>query len=202
MKNVIIIGTGGHAKVIADIVIKNGDKIYGFLDSDKEKKFFLGYRVLGTEFDYNKFPDCFFIIAIGNDKIREQISKILTNAKWYNAIHPSAIISSIDVTIGEGTVVMANAVINSCARIGNHCILNTSSIVEHDNVIADFSHVSVGVKLGGTCSIGRHTWIGIGATITNNINICDNCIIGAGAVVVKNISVSGTYIGVPAKKKL
>ena len=106
----------------------------------------------------------------------------------------------MDVEIGQGTVVMANAVINAGARIGAHCIINTSAVVEHDNRIADFVHISVGAKLAGTVSVGKRSWVGIAACVSNNIHICDDCMIGAGAVVIKDIEESGTYVGVPVKK--
>lgn len=199
MVNVIIIGTGGHAKVIADVVQKSGDNLVGFLDGITPEGDFLGYPVLGTDEDYVKFLECRFIIAIGNSKVRERIAKNMKDARWYTAIHPSAVVSEIQTSIGEGSMVCANAVVNPCATIGKHCIINTSACVEHDNIIKDFSHISVGSKLAGHVTIGKHTWVGIGATVINDIEICDDCYIGAGAVVVKNINFSGTYVGVPAK---
>lgn len=200
-KKVIIIGAGGHAKVIADIILKNGDRIVGFLDDNIPKNSsFIGFTVLGIIQDFNHYEDCYFIVAIGNNNIRLSIVQMLGNVKWYKAIHPQAIISSISVDIGQGTVIMANAVVNSGAYIGKHCIINTSAVVEHDNIIKDYVHISVGVKLGGACVIDEHTWIGIGATIKNNIKICSHCMIGAGAVIVKNITSKGIYVGVPARK--
>ena len=94
---------------------------------------------------------------------------------------------------------MANAVINSGTYIGRHCIINSASVVEHDNYISDFVHISVGAKVAGTVDIGARTWGGIGACINNNLSICSDCMIGAGTVVVKNIEKSGAYMGVPAK---
>ena len=96
---------------------------------------------------------------------------------------------------------MAGAVINVCSTVGMHCIINTGSIVEHDNVVGDYVHISPNVALGGTVHIGNSTHMGIGATVSNNISICDNCMIGAGAVVVRDVKESGTYMGVPARKK-
>lgn len=200
MKDVIIIGTGGHAKVIADIVLCSGDNLVGFLTSDRDKDTFIGKPILGGDTDYAKYKDCYFVVAIGNPNVRERISNSMAGIKWYTAIHPSSTISAINTSIGEGTVVMANAVINPFAQIGNHCIINTNATIEHDNVIEDFSHISVGTKLAGTVKIGKRTWVGIGATVSNGISVCEDCMIGAGAVVVKNIEVSGTYIGVPAPK--
>ena len=90
--------------------------------------------------------------------------------------------------------------INTSAKIGRQCIINTASIVEHDNQIGDYVHLSPNVTCCGTVTIGELTHIGAGATIKNNINITDECIIGAGAVVVKDIQEKGTYVGVPAQK--
>lgn len=200
MKSVVIIGAGGHAKVIADIILKNGDRIVGFLDGVHPEGDFIGFPKLGKDVDYQKFLEHYFIIAIGNAAVREKLASTMEGVKWYTAIHPGAIISKIDVSIGDGCVVMANATINSGARIGKHCIINSNSVVEHDNIINDYVHVSVGAKIAGTVKIGTRTWVGVGATISNNISVCDDCMLGAGTVVVKDIIESGTYIGVPAAK--
>lgn len=201
MKLVVIIGASGHGKVIADIIQKSGDKILGFLDDNlNAPNTFIDFPVLGSVDDYKNY-EAEFVIAIGNAAIRENIARKLGDVSWYTAIHPTAVISDIDVKIGAGTVIMANAVINSGSTIGKHCIINSGAIVEHDNKIEDFVHVSVGAKLAGTVNVGKSTWIGIGASVSNNINLCGNCMIGAGAVVVKNIREEGTYVGVPAKRK-
>lgn len=200
-KQVVIIGAGGHGKVIADIVQKSGDRVLGFLDDNTalpEK--IEGIPVLGCADDYIKYPDAEFIIAIGNAAMRRQIAEQLNGVRWHTAVHPCAVISSMGVKIGEGSVVMANAVINPGASIGRHCIVNTASVIEHDDVIADYVHISVGAKLGGTVSVGEQTWVGIGAVVSNNVSVYNRCIIGAGAVVVKDIKESGTYVGVPARK--
>ena len=202
-KQVVIIGAGGHAKVIADIVEKSNDQIVGFLDDNlpKNTTIIKNYKVIG-DFD-NRFTisilndNIEFITALGDNKKRKEIANT-PNIKFYTAIHPSAQIG-LDVEIGEGTVIMANSVINSSAKIGKHSIINTGAIVEHDNNIEDFVHISPNVALGGTVKVGECTHIGIGATVKNNITICNNCIIGAGAVVVKNINKEGIYVGVPVK---
>lgn len=199
-EKVIIIGAGGHGKVVADIVQKSGDILLGFLDDQLfASKVCIGFPILGKVKDFAKYLDCSFVIAIGNANVREKIAHEL-QVKWYTAIHPSAIISHIDVTIAEGTVIMAGAVVNAGAKIGQHCIINTGAIVEHDNLIGDFVHISVGARLAGTVRIENKTWVGIGATLKNNISIVENCTIGAGAVVVNDIEESGTYVGVPARK--
>lgn len=202
MKNVVIIGASGHGKVVADIIQKSKDRVVGFLDDNPYMETtYIGLPVLGTVNDYTKYKEyAEFVIAIGNASIREKIANSLKNVVWYTAIHPTAILSDIGVTIGKGSVVMANAVINSDSHIGNQCIINTGAIVEHDNQIDDYVHVSVGVRLAGTVKVGKSTWIGIGAVVKNNVNICSNCMIGAGAVVVDDVKEAGTYVGVPARK--
>lgn len=208
-KEVVIIGAGGHAKVIADIIQKSGDIVYGFLDDKlKEGTNICNRQELKVIGDFNKrftlpvtHKNLEFIVAIGDNNRRKEIVKNnVPNIKYYTAIHPSANIG-IDVTIGEGTVIMANATINSSAFIGKHCIINTGAIVEHDNVLEDYVHVSPNATLCGTVKIGEATHIGAGATVKNNTNVVGNSIIGAGAVVVKNIDKNGIYMGVPAKIK-
>ena len=193
MSKIVILGMGGHAHVIADMVKAEGNEIVAFLDDDTSLP-----GCAGPLSDYEKYMGCEFIIGIGRTDINERLSSL--HVKWHTTIHPSAIISD-SASLGEGTVVMPNAVINARSVIGKHCIINTGAIVEHDNVIGDYTHVSVGAKLGGTVTVGKRTWIGIGATVINNINICDDVMVGAGAVIVKDIKEKGTYIGVPAEKK-
>lgn len=205
-KKVVIIGAGGHAKVIADIIQKSQDILLGFLDDnlEKGKKVVCDYKVLG------KLEDCLklkeknneiqFIIAIGSNLIRKKIAEKY-KLNYYTAIHPSAQIG-LEVKIKEGTVVMANACINSCAKIGKHSIINTGAIIEHDNIIENFVHISPQAALAGTVKVGENTHVGIGAIIKNNTGICSNCTIGAGAVVVKDIIEEGTYVGVPARKRI
>ena len=200
MADVIIIGAGGHGKVIADIVLCAGNNLLGFLDDSKAGQTHAGFPVLGKQKDYVNYPDAEFVIAIGSAAAREKIAGEMAGVRWHTAIHPTAVISKLDVTIGEGTVVMANAVINPGAVIGDHCIVNTAAVVEHDNKIEDYVHISVGAKLAGVVTVGQSTWIGVGATVKNATSICGSCMIGAGAVVVKDIVEPGTYVGVPARR--
>ncbi len=204
MKNLIIIGAGGHGRVIADIAQKT--EVYeniAFLD-DSDIRESMGMPVVGKVCDMDKYistADMF--VAIGNNKVREALTEKLISlkAKVPTLIHPSAIIGSC-VEIDVGTAIMAGAVINPCSKIGKGVILNTCSSVDHDCVIGDYCHIAVGVHVAGTVRLEKRILIGAGATIKNNVNIATECIIGAGAVVVKNITEHGTYTGVPAKKSV
>lgn len=201
MGHLIILGAGGHAKVVTDIALKNNWSIDGFLDDDKSKKEFLGYPVLGVTdevFQYQENHTLF--LAFGNNQLRKKWSLLLDRADFATLIHPSAVIGP-GAAIGKGSAVMANAVINPEAQIGVHCIVNTGAITEHDSIIEDFVHLSPGCKIGGGVTIGAECWLGIGCCIRDHIRICKGCVIGAGAAVVKNILESGTYVGIPAQKK-
>ena len=195
----IIIGAGGHGKVIADNALKNGYTDINFLD-DHATGACMGFPILGTAADIPDFSDgkTDFIIGVGNNEIRKRIAQA-HDVNWVTLIHPSALIA-VNVSVGKGTVVMAGAVINVCSTVGEHCIINTGAIVEHDNVIGDYAHISPNVALGGTVRVGDLTHVGIGAVVRNNIQICGMSTIGAGAVVVKDIDHCGTYIGVPIKE--
>lgn len=200
MKKVVIIGGSGHGKVIADIIVKNGDRVVGFLDDNVNlPKYIIGFPYLGVIDRAKEFTDCEFVVGIGYNDVRRRIAEKYADLPWYTAIHPTASIG-LDVTIGKGTVVMAHAAINSSARIGEHCIINTGADVEHDNVIGSFTHISPHVALGGTVTVGENCHVGIGSTVKNNISICSNVTLGAGAVVVKNIETSCVCVGVPAKQ--
>lgn len=194
----VIVGCGGHGRVVADIAVKNGYEDISFID-DNSKGECVGFSIIGTCEILESLNDgkTDFIIAVGNNQIRKEISQRY-NVNWITLIHPSAQIG-LNVSIDKGTTVMAGAVINSSAKIGKHCIINTGCIIEHDNVIEDYVHISPNATLGGNVSVGELTHVGIGSTIKNNLKICNSCVIGAGAVVVKAIENKGTYIGVPAK---
>ncbi|WP_028043145.1 acetyltransferase [Candidatus Stoquefichus massiliensis] len=209
IKKMIIIGAGGHGKVVADIAKKNQYEVIGFIDDNENKKKNGKYDVIGTikdidmylNSDDDKYSNLYFFVAIGNNQMREEISKLLMKKGIIQPtlIHPSAVIDD-SVSIGEGTVVMANVVINADTNVGSACIINTSSSVDHDCIIEDYVHISPGVHIAGTVKVGKRTWIGIGTSIINNISLNEYVIIGAGSSVIKDIDDKGIYFGIPAKK--
>ncbi len=195
----IIIGAGGHGKVVSDIALRSGYTDICFVD-DKAQGECMGYPIIGNSGQLQTFADgkTEFVIAIGDNATRKQVAES-NNLPWATLVHPAAQIGS-HVKIGKGTVVMANVVVNACATIGAHCIINSGAVVEHDNVLGNYVHISPKAALGGTVTVGDETHIGIGATVKNNIEICGKCLIGAGAVVVDKIDEAGTYVGVPSRK--
>ena len=197
MKKLVIIGAGGHGKVIADIAVKNGYKDIVFLDDNDDVNECGGYPVVGKICEADSI-DAEFVIGIGNAGVRKRIQESIDENKIVTLIHPNAVVAD-DVAIGSGTVIMAGAVINSGTHIGKGCIINTCSSVDHDCKVGDYVHISVGSHLCGTVVVQDETWIGAGATVSNNVSVCSGCMVGAGTVVFIVIEESGTYVGVPAK---
>lgn len=202
-KKLMIIGAGGHGRLIAGMAEKtNKFSEIVFLD-DADIKFSGKYSVVDKVCNFEKYlSDHVFFVAFGDNALRRKVSeKILcAGGKIGTFVHPNAIVDD-NVTIGTGVAIIAGAVINSGAVIGDGVILNTLSSVDHDSRVGSYSHIAVGAHIAGEVKIGENVFIGAGVNVIEDITICNNSIIGAGAVVVKNISQTGTYIGVPAKLK-
>ena len=194
-----IIGASGHGKVAADIAKLCGYDELEFLDDNLSVRTCADIPVTGPSADAERKENALFV-AIGNPAIRQRLMEAGRGKHFSTLVHPNAVIAE-NSQIGEGSVVMAGAVINPCSVIGKGVIINTCSSVDHDCRIHDYVHVSVGAHVCGNVEIGNGTWIGAGSTIVNNVRICDGCMIGAGAVVIKNIDEPGVYLGVPARKK-
>ena len=205
MRSIAIMGASGHCKVVADIALLNGYDEIVFIDKNPQIDMLAEYPVADEDTDLDYYIDHHydFVVGIGEAAIRRKVQKMLEErgADIVSLIHPAATIA-YDVKIGEGTVIMAGAVINPNTVIGKGCIINTCASVDHDNVIGDFAHISVGAHTAGTVTMGDNSWLGIGAVVSNDINVCNDVFIGAGAVVVKDITEPGKYVGVPAIKTL
>ncbi len=193
-----IIGAGGHGKVLADVAERNGYDEIVFLDDNQNERECRGLPVVGKISDVEKI-DADVVVAIGNPAIRKRIQETVPSVRLATLVHPSAVVAK-DVVLGSGTVVLAGVVINPGTRVGKGCIVNTCSSIDHDCNVGDYVHIAVGAHLCGTVAVGDGTWIGAGAIVVNNLSICSNSIIGARAVVVRDVEITGTYVGVPAKR--
>ena len=195
--SIIIIGAGGHAKVVVDCVEQeNKFHIDAVVDDIYENRTIFDFVVQQKESE-GKYAGQKVIIAIGNCNTRQKIAQDLS-AEYVTTIHPTATISKYS-KIGIGSQIFATAVVNAGAVIGNHVIVNTGAIVEHDCKIGEFSHLSPNSTLGGDVTVGTSTHIGIGASVIQGLTIGNNVIIGAGAVVVSDIPDNCTAVGIPAK---
>jgi sugar O-acyltransferase (sialic acid O-acetyltransferase NeuD family) len=192
-----IIGAGGHAKVIIDILIASNQEISGVWDENPAIKTVLNQPVIGNFVAFQAINYQPVIIAIGNNLIRKKIAEELT-VKSGIAIHPKSAISTT-ASLGDGTVVMANASINADVSIGKHVIINTNAAIDHDCEIGDFVHLSPQVGLGGNVQVGEGTHVGIGASVKQGIKIGKWATIGAGAVVIRDIPDYAVAVGNPTR---
>lgn len=202
MSGLLILGAGGHGKVVAEAALAMGKwPNIAFLDDRSDLKEVMGVPIIGSLNSFSKFRESYeyAFVAIGNNTIR---------TRWFSDVHssgftiPVIIHSSAVVSyssyIGAGTVIMAGSVIQANTQIKNYCIINTSSSVDHDCEIEEGVHLSPGVHIGGEVSIGSYSWIGIGASIINRISIGSNSIIAAGAIVTRDVPSDVMVAGVPA----
>jgi acetyltransferase EpsM len=205
MVPIVIIGEGGHSKVIQDIIFAIGSyQIVAILD-DKYKDVHDQDGILYGPISVvpniiNRERNTKLIIAIGNNQVRAEIVKRIRfdHEKFATLIHPSAIISP-SACIGEGTVIMPNCVVNANAEIGKHVIINTGAIIEHDNCIGDYAHISPNATLTGNVTVEEGTHVGASATIIPGIKVGKWSIIGAGSTVIRDIPDFRKAVGCPTR---
>ncbi len=189
MKDIVLVGFGGHAKSVADSIERMGIyNIVGYTDLTEGKE--CSYKYLGTddvlEDIFNKGVSCAAIGVgyVGKGDIRDRLYGILKEIGYDLPviIDPSAIVSET-ATIGEGTFIGKGAIVNAQAKIGRMCIINSKALVEHETVVGDFSHVAVGANLCGQVTVADHVLIGAGATVIQCVKIDKGAFVKAGEVV-------------------
>ncbi len=196
MEDIILIGSGGHAKSIVDAIERQGKyQIKGFLDhADNQHVTYKHYKVIGEDKDALQYYTqgiqnvCISIGYLGNSTLRDKLYDSL-KAIGYQfpvIIDPSAVIAN-DVIIEEGSFIGKNAVINSNSYIGKMNIINTGAIVEHDCVIKDFCHISVHATLCGNVHVEDHSFIGAGAVVVQGCSIGKDVIVGANSTILCNV---------------
>jgi acetyltransferase-like isoleucine patch superfamily enzyme len=208
MKNVVIIGGGNQAHYVIDIIERAGQyNIVGIIDSIHEvgsDRF--GYKILGRQENIveliNQHQIYGGIIAIGDNYARGnvylQISSLVPNFEFINAIHPSVIIGN-NVKIGKGVTAMAGVIFNPKSIIGDFTFFATGAQVEHDCVISDFASISAGSVTGGYVTLGKYSALTLGVTVLDRIEIGENTVVGAGSLVLKSLPSNVLVYGNPAK---
>jgi len=210
IKKIIIIGTGGHSKVVLSEILQSPSyKALGFVDNfqpqgtiiDKDNNL----EVLSSIENMNSVidDDTYGIVAIGSNflrrKVVDEVESINKNFKWATVISTNAIIDN-NANINEGSIIVAGSIINTGTNIKKHCIINTNTSIDHDNIFNEFSSTGPSVTTGGSVSIGALTHIGINSAISNNVSIGTNTVIGGKSFVNKNCDDDSVYYGVPIKK--
>jgi sugar O-acyltransferase (sialic acid O-acetyltransferase NeuD family) len=196
---VIVIGAGGHAKVVVAALLAAGEAPVELLDDDETKwgRLVLGVPVSGPIGALATRPGCQAILAIGDNHVRRRLSADLA-ADWMTVVHPRAWVDP-SARIGAGSFIAAGAMVLPDATIGEHAIVNTGTSVDHDCSVEDFAHLSAGVHLGGGATVKTGAVVGIGATLMVGITVGAWALVGAGAVVVRDVADGVTAVGVPAR---
>jgi sugar O-acyltransferase (sialic acid O-acetyltransferase NeuD family) len=197
-----IIGCGAHGRVVADIAKAAGEHVSGFIDDRPCSAATLKVEGPASEVILRFIATHRFIVAIGDAAARRFFAeKILAaGGELVVLVHPSAVIAP-DVKIGQGTVVMAGAIINTGTMIGRFAIINTGAIVDHDNIIEDNVQIAPGCNLAGRVICRRDCFIGTGATIIPRVVIDEGAYVAAGATVIRPVKPHTLVAGCPATEK-
>jgi sugar O-acyltransferase (sialic acid O-acetyltransferase NeuD family) len=209
MDGLILWGSSGHGKVVADVALAMGCfSTIAFVDdaASATERNLLSFRIEGRPGDLGILREngfTLFLVSIGANKERARCfdRALRSGLAPATLVHPTAVISPF-AGVGDGSVVMARAVVNPDARIGRNCIINTAAVIEHDCQIGDHAHISPGVVLAGGVAVGSFAHIGAGAIALPGAQIGEGAVVGAGAVVLRSVPAWATAVGVPAKRIL
>ena len=203
-KPLVIVGAGGHGRVVADAAYCQDLTIAGFIDDslDVGTAVVAGTVLGGTDLmdDPAFISDHDFVVALGDQQGRMEWVSRLDGAGASLAIvrHPATTVSPW-AEIGAGSMLIAGSVINVGARIGRACIINTGATVDHDCLLGDGVQLCPGVHLAGTVTCGAGVFIGTGASVIPNIRIGEGATVGAGSVVIEDVAAGTTVVGCPAQ---
>lgn len=208
MENIVILGGGGHAKVLIDLIRDSKDfEVIGILDSCLGTNTqVMGTPVLGNDdllpqlYQKGTIHVCIGIGSVQDNTKRKKLYDVVKNIGFHvpSLVHQKSIVSK-GVQISEGVQVMAGAIIQTGSIVGVNTIINTGAIIEHDCHISRNVHICPGTVVSGGCTIGESSFLGAGAMLIHGVEIGRNAIVAAGSVVINDISDDLTVMGVPAK---
>jgi sugar O-acyltransferase (sialic acid O-acetyltransferase NeuD family) len=199
----VVLGAGGHAKVVIDAARSAGVRLQAVLDDDPAKQSgqFLGVPIKGDCASWASLigAPC-FVVAVGRNGTRARLQQAIEADGREIAVirHPFTAVAS-SAFLGGGTVVLAGAVINTDTRLGRGVIVNTGATVDHDCLVDDWVHIAPGVALCGEVRVGEGTLLGVGARVLPGVKIGRRCVVGAGAVVHRDLADNVRVVGVPAR---
>jgi sugar O-acyltransferase (sialic acid O-acetyltransferase NeuD family) len=186
-----LFGYGGHAREVAAQI---DDNITFFVDD----KYANDIAKPISEFDPSEYM---MMVAVADSRDRfDIVQKLPKETKYFSYIHPTALVMSDAIMIGQGTFIGANSILTTNIKIGDHCILNRSNHIGHDTVIGDYFSAMPGAIVSGNVIVYSMVYMGTNSSIKEKLSIHSLVTIGSNAAVVKNIEEPGTYVGVPAKK--
>ena len=202
---VVIIGGGGHAKVVIESLRAAGETVAVIVDADPTPREVLGVPVVGDDLALQGLRAQGFsklFVAVGDNRLRQTLGRKARELGFglVNAIHPSAMISA-SARLGEGVAVMAGAVVNAESQVGDLAIINTGAVVDHDCRLGVACHVAPASALAGGVNVGDRAFLGVGVRVIPGVTIGADTVVGAGGVVVRNLPDAVLAIGAPAKIK-
>ncbi len=196
-KKIIVLGAGGHARVVASTALASGCEVLGFYSNISAE---VGTSIFNIpvrdQNELNPKKSSNAIIGIGRNDIRKKLSNEL-DFNWISIIHPFSWVHS-DIPIGKGTVICAGSIVQPGAKIGSHVIINTKSSVDHDTSVGDYSHISV-AHLAGGASVDEGVLLALHSVVLPSLHVGAWATVGAGAVVTKNVKPNTTVVGIPAR---
>ena len=206
---VIIVGGGGHAKVVLDILLQRHYRIAGIADPQQPLTLPLSeYPWLGDDASVLQYPPDHVVLVNAVGSVRNSHKRQTLYERYHNLgyrflslQHNSSVVSPLSVQHGQGLQVLAGAVVNACISLGENIIINTGAVIEHDCYIGDHTHVAPGAVVCGGCRIGRGVHIGAGAVVNQGLLIGDGAVVASGAAVIKDVQSHTLVAGVPAVLK-
>ena len=203
---IVLLGAGGHAKVLIDALLSVGRHVIGCTDINPGANSILGIPVLGTDSVLSQYTsDSVRLVnglgSVSRTDARRQLFErfVAAGYRFSRVIHPAATIGR-DVELGQAVQVMAGAVIQSGCRIGDNVIVNTGACIDHDCRIGAHTHIAPGAVLSGGVSVGDSVHVGTSATVIQGISIGSEALVAAGALVIRDVVDRSTVAGVPGKE--
>ena len=202
MISLVVIGGGGHAKVVISTLRAAGYDPIAVFDDDRTRRGgeVSGLPILGplSLLDPTDYDGA--VIAIGSNTVRRKIAEQV-KLRWVSVVHPAAWVDP-SVTLGQGTVVFAGAIVQPGTALGDHVIVNTGATVDHDCIVGNFAHIAPGSHIAGDVHFGEGVLLGVGSSVIPGRRIGSWAIVGAGSVVIRDIPDNTLVVGVPASPRI
>ncbi len=207
-KEIILIGGGGHCKSCIEVIESTTEfSIAGIIDSkDKVGQDVLGYKIIGCDDDLKllKQKYDYALITVGQIKSPKARINLFQTLKSIGFNLPIVVASTAHVSkyakIGEGTIIMHQALVNANVEIGENCIINSKALIEHDCKIGSNCHISTNTTLNGNVEIGDECFVGSCSSFVNGISVSNQIFIGINSNVTKHLDTPGVYVGQPCRK--